>query len=724
MSYAKSLRNTLKDKDDSLFNLLRLIEPKAKSVLTYTASKFPYYTPHDFSHSLNVEEILNYLIPDEIKPKMNPHEIFLLLIAAWLHDWGMVGAPEEETDEIRKTHHIRTEDNFEKMYDKVLLSSSEGQIVGRICRGHREEDLHDSKYDDIFYGNNILIRIRFLAALLRIADECDVTANRTPEIIYCSLRPEGASEEEFKKHLPIIGIGKSTPYKLQLNGVAYTPKGVQVIQGVRDKIQKQIDSVKAILGSYGVTLEMIEAHPDAKGFINKPIAFELDRKSVVSLLIGNSLYSRKDCAIRELLQNAIDTCRLRKILDSSYEPIIELEYDNEKLSFEDNGLGMSFDDAYEYFSRKGSSFYVADNLKDFLKGAEFNPISKFGIGVLSYFMVAERMIVETKKDGCSPCRFTISDLSEGWTYEEGSRTKAGTKVTLFLNDNGKSIDVLKSLRRFAKNVSIPILVTNPLTRAKERFTPSWNGSMLEIQDAITGKTNKSLKARLVFETSSPDMDVKCFAYDPKTFGYFVLDDRVFLAKNGIYIGNFDFMMGIDPYDAQWVILVDLKSDILDLTVSREEIVENEKYLKFLEAFYQIFVDNILAEYDGRVKPERNLENCIDFSTKVIQFLGEHIYLKVNSNEVGLFRKINNRRTFPVLVSRKLTYLNWNQIISGHFTKILHYTAPLFLVREHVETMSKLLLPHIKKNEALVFDFGPFLRIGKGGPFGRAPVCVL
>jgi len=59
MSYAKSLRNTLKDKNETLFNILQPIETAAISVLTYTASAFPYYTPHDFSHSLNVEEILN-----------------------------------------------------------------------------------------------------------------------------------------------------------------------------------------------------------------------------------------------------------------------------------------------------------------------------------------------------------------------------------------------------------------------------------------------------------------------------------------------------------------------------------------------------------------------------------------------------------------------------------------------------------------------------------------
>ena len=63
MSYSKSLRDTLKDKNETLFNRLKPVEKAAKEVLTYTVSAFPYYTPHSFLHSKNVEEILNWLIP-------------------------------------------------------------------------------------------------------------------------------------------------------------------------------------------------------------------------------------------------------------------------------------------------------------------------------------------------------------------------------------------------------------------------------------------------------------------------------------------------------------------------------------------------------------------------------------------------------------------------------------------------------------------------------------
>ena len=433
------MKRVLKDKDEVLSGRLEQIKNEGSAVLNYANSAFPFYTPHGILHSKNVEEILNVLLPDEEKTKMNSSEIFFLLIAAWLHDWGMVAAPNEDPEQVRKNHHIRTEENFEQLHDKVFVTVSEGRIIGRICRGHRLEDLRDPRFNDCFFGNSIQIRVRFLSALLRLADECDVTANRTPEIVYCSIKPEGASKDEFDKHLQIIGMGKLNPYTLQVNGIAWTPKGAETIEKVRQKIQTELDSIKGILAIQGVCFERVEKQVDPRGFIDKPIEFSLDRQSIVKLLIGSSLYSRSDAAIRELVQNAIDTCCLRNLFSQSFNSTITIEFSKSLISIFDNGLGMNFDDANSFFSRKGQSFYVSKDLSCLTQGKAFDPISKFGIGVLSAFLIADKMVIETKKQGCSPCKFTIANLVEGWTYEEGSRNETGTKITLTLNDEGKKL---------------------------------------------------------------------------------------------------------------------------------------------------------------------------------------------------------------------------------------------------------------------------------------------
>jgi len=167
MSYEISLLKLVEHMDKELYGRLLQIKKSAEALLTYTHGKFPYYTPHDFHHSANVEENLNWLIPDDVKDKMNSYEIFFLICAAWLHDWGMIGTHGEDPINIRDEHHIRTERYFEKMYDKLNLSEHEARIVGRISKGHRKVDLNAKEYDDIIFGQSIRIRTRLLSALVR-----------------------------------------------------------------------------------------------------------------------------------------------------------------------------------------------------------------------------------------------------------------------------------------------------------------------------------------------------------------------------------------------------------------------------------------------------------------------------------------------------------------------------------------------------------------------------
>jgi hypothetical protein len=703
MSYAKSLKGALKDKNETLFNRLQPIEDAAKSVLTYTASKFPYYTPHDFLHSRNVEEILNWLIPDDVKNAMVDYEIFFLIVAAWLHDWGMVGAEHEDSVMVRNLHHIRTQENFEKLHDKVGLSLAEGRVVGRICRGHRQDDLLASDYDDTFYGSNVLIKLRFLAALLRMADECDVTANRTPEVVYYSLKPEGASGEEYQKHLSISGIGKPSSYKLLLSGVAKTPRGVEVIEGVKNRIQNQLNSVKGILSRYGVALDIIETDIYTRGFINKPIAFELDRKTIVRLLIGTALYSRDDVAIREVLQNAVDSCRLRKLMEGSLEPSIEIEFHDNEISFEDDGIGMNFADASNYFAKKGNSFFTSTDFMELLKNREFDPISKFGIGVLSSFIIADKMIVETKKDNCAPCRFTITDLAEGWIYEEGSRQETGTKITLLLNEKGKKIDVEKALKHYAKNVTIPILIKDPKTGEKRELLQDWSFDSEEILQEVRPDERQRFsqtRPELTLKKTSSGLESTFHIFNEQYFG----SKNCFLLKNGIYVGNFEFFPCISPF---WIALIDCKSDIVDLKVSREDLQKGEKYLTFLSAVYDDLMEALSVQVRKRASDSK-LKECIGFSA-LSHSLFEHYFGGYQDEPESLWlEKFNKNRIFPVLLKSGLGFLSGEEILSKRFSKIIHYVIPFESPELLVAVSADVLLPKMKENEAIVFDHGPRL----------------
>jgi len=276
MSYAVSLMSLLSNDTPELHGRLLALRKKAESLLSYTHCPFPFYTPHDFTHSTTVEENLNWLIPDDLKTKMNAHEMFLLIIAAWLHDWGMVSDNGDAPEVIRETHHLRTEVNFERMHGTLDLSEHEAKLAGRISKGHRKVDLRANEYDDALLGQNIRIRMRFLSALLRIADECDITHNRTPEVIYYSINPQGQSESEFKKHLSIAGVGQlDERHKIYINATARDPKGARTLREVAHKLQSELDEVKGILAQEGITLDHVDLRLETHGFIDKPISFEI-----------------------------------------------------------------------------------------------------------------------------------------------------------------------------------------------------------------------------------------------------------------------------------------------------------------------------------------------------------------------------------------------------------------------------------------------------------------
>lgn len=60
-----------------------------------------------------------------------------------------------------------------------------------------------------------------------------------------------------------------------------------------------------------------------------------------------------------------------------------------------------------YFTKIGKSFYES---KDFNSDLDFTAISRFGIGILSCFMVANKVEISTKKEGCEAIRFSIKSL--------------------------------------------------------------------------------------------------------------------------------------------------------------------------------------------------------------------------------------------------------------------------------------------------------------------------
>jgi len=163
--------------------------------------------------------------------------------------------------------------------------------------------------------------------------------------------------------------------------------------------------------------------------------------------MGTKLYGNPEVALRELLQNSIDACLLRRSLESSWEnvytPTISVRYfsenDQDILEVIDNGTGMDQDIIDNYYSKVGVSFYKSTDFYDLRSQTEsdFEPNSRFGIGILSCFMVADSISVDTRRvygahRSSDPLKVVIEGQESIFWITDGEREVPGTSTKLYL----------------------------------------------------------------------------------------------------------------------------------------------------------------------------------------------------------------------------------------------------------------------------------------------------
>ncbi len=124
----------------------------------------------------------------------------------------------------------------------------------------------------------------------------------------------------------------------------------------------------------------------------KSYSFQVNLKGMIALL-SEHLYSDPNTFIRELLQNGVDAITALKHLDEQHQGKITIELpgtEQPKFLFSDNGIGLKEADIHQFLSVIGES----SKSKDIKDAQDF--IGKFGIGLLSCFVVSDEIIVETK----------------------------------------------------------------------------------------------------------------------------------------------------------------------------------------------------------------------------------------------------------------------------------------------------------------------------------------
>lgn len=168
--------------------------------------------------------------------------------------------------------------------------------------------------------------------------------------------------------------------------------------------------------------------------------FETESKRILDLMI-NSIYTNKEIFLRELISNASDALdkRLYNLLKSEtnfdrkdLEIFLSIDKEDRTLTIKDNGIGMSKEDLEKNLGTIAKSGSL--DFKNLNKDDEISIIGQFGVGFYSSFMVADKIVVETKKENENAQRW-ISEGVDGYEIEQIELDEIGTSIKLYLKEN-------------------------------------------------------------------------------------------------------------------------------------------------------------------------------------------------------------------------------------------------------------------------------------------------
>ena len=386
-------------------------------ILSRIPAMFSNYTGHDIGHSARIADYMVDLLPRPIE-NYNDTELVIMLYSAIFHDIGMaVSETEKELDiskqeEIRRLHHIRSEEfiNTEYQNTDVFKIDNESSIdfrklIAAIARSHCEDFswIENNLSETECFGNDV-VHPQLISCLLRLGDYLDFDSKRTPPCLFKFLHLLPISSAEWDKHFKITNYQKIDKEKnrIYFSGECEEPDIFIKILEYFAQIEKEIKNAKNLLSknsdNYKLAIDgQISNKIKHDTFDSVDLQFSMDYLAISNLLMGENLYSNKQCALREVIQNSLDAVLLKKEIckneNIDYAPVIKIIYSDNDILIQDNGVGMTDTDITNYFLNIGHSFYRSADFKSL--SIAYNPISHYGIGFLSSFLLSNSITVKT-----------------------------------------------------------------------------------------------------------------------------------------------------------------------------------------------------------------------------------------------------------------------------------------------------------------------------------------
>jgi len=239
------------------------------------------------------------------------------------------------------------------------------------------------------------------------------------------------------------------------------------------------------------------------------LGFQTEVKQLLHLMI-HSLYSNKEIFLRELISNASDAVdKLRfealskpELLEGGAELKIRVSFDKDAktVTLEDNGIGMSRDDAVTHLgtiAKSGTADFMKNLSGDQKKDSHL--IGQFGVGFYSAFIVADKVEVFSRRAGL--------DASEGvhWASKgEGEfeiatidKPERGTRIVLHLKSGEEEFAdgwrLSNIIKKYSDHIALPIELPKEKAAAEGEETPAQEWEVVNRASALWTRPRTEIK---------------------------------------------------------------------------------------------------------------------------------------------------------------------------------------------------------------------------------------
>ena len=221
---------------------------------------------------------------------------------------------------------------------------------------------------------------------------------------------------------------------------------------------------------------MSDTSPDTMNSENtgEKMVFQAEVNQLLKLMI-HSLYSNQEIFLRELISNGSDACdklRFEAIAEASLleedpdlQMIVSVDEEAKTITVSDNGIGMNREEVIANIgtiARSGTKQFLESMTGDQKTDAKL--IGQFGVGFYSAFVVADKVILTTRKAGDPTTSGTCweSDGTGGYTLADVEHASRGTSITLHIKDDASEFlsgyRLRSVIKKYSDHITFPIMM--------------------------------------------------------------------------------------------------------------------------------------------------------------------------------------------------------------------------------------------------------------------------